>query len=117
MARKIKAAVVPEPSPDGTRNEYYVHPGDFPFIAGFNVSTDKLILDSGTGVYDGLLPPFGQDIHDGMNFWNSKETAYFSITGSTDTLIECRVQGNIVLSVTLLGVAPFALHGWNIYGG
>ena len=123
MARKPKAAVSTEPSPDGSRNDYYVHPGDFPVISGFNVDVDKLILDSGTGVYDGILPPLGY-LYDGQTFSNSQNTASWSVAagdynadGLTDTRIEMFVGGSSVGMIDLLSVAPSTLTSADIFGG
>ena len=83
---------------------------------------DRILLDSGTGVYDGILPPLGY-LFDGQVFENSAGTATFEIhavdangDGVTDTQI-VMISPDSVDSITLLGVAPDTITSAAIYGG
>jgi len=52
--------------------------GETHTIAGFQPGIDHLLFDSGTGVYDGILPPLGY-LYDGETFSNSHNTASWTV--------------------------------------
>ncbi|HXC74426.1 MAG TPA: hypothetical protein VN640_07080 [Sphingomicrobium sp.] len=88
---------------------------DFSRAAG-----DTVILDSGAGVYDGIIGGFSY-LYDGAQFSNHLGTATFTVhatdydgDGVTDTLI---TEGGHEGGLVLLGIAPSSLTGDVIYGG
>jgi len=92
-------------------------------VTDFQHGEDRLMFDSGTGVYDGILPPLGS-LYDGETFSNSQNTASWTVAagdyngdGFTDTRIEMFVGGNSVGMIDLLSVAPSTLTSADIFGG
>lgn len=77
-------------------------------VTDFQPGIDRIMFDSETGVYDGILPPLGY-LYDGQTFSNSQNTASWTVSavdansdGITDTLIQMSTGD----SITLLGIAP-----------
>src|SRR6185369_12097653 len=80
-------------------------------VTDFQHGEDIIMFDSGTGIYDGILPPLGY-LYDGQTFSNSHDTASWTVSagdfnadGFTDTRIEMFVGGNSVGIIDLLSVA------------
>lgn len=84
-----------------------------------NNLSDQILLDSGSGVWDGQLELVGR-LHDGMDFYNH-------LGGHVATLHAGDFNGDGVMdsqfvmdsgaSLTLLGVAPNDLYGYMVLGG
>lgn len=117
---KAKALVDVIQATGGTDN-YYAHPGDSFVISGFTHGQDHFTFDSGTRVYDGILPPLGP-LTDGQVFSNSLGTASFVVSigdhdgnGIADTHIDCIVNGAIVESAEFVDVSNLAAY--DIFGG
>src|ERR1051325_11116499 len=77
-------------------------------IADYEPGVDRILFDSKTGVYDGILAPLGP-LYDGQEFSNSAGTATWHLSnldidgdGDTDARIEMFVGGFLVGTVDLL---------------
>jgi hypothetical protein len=89
-------------------------------VSGFDYwGGDKLFLDSGAGVYSGIMS-FGR-MYDGQVLSNHIDTAAFTIhsgdynaDGLTDTKITCDIADG---SITLLGIDPGSIAASCIVGG
>jgi len=107
----------------GTRHAdsfIYRFDGSDKTVANFDYwDGDKVVLDSGAGVYSGIMG-FGK-LADGRVLTNHLDTASFLISsgdfngdGFVDTKITCDIADG---SLTLLGVAPGDITGGAILGG
>jgi len=109
-----------DPLHDNGRDTFAFRVGDgVDFVTDFQHGEDRLMLDSETGVYDGILPPLGY-LHDGQELYNSHGTLVATVNagdfngdgiGDTQFLMP---SGDAII---LLGVAPSSLSSADIIGG
>lgn len=95
--------------------------GGIDSITDYQPGIDRIMFDSGTGIYDGLLAAFqvGAYLADGDTFTNSHHTASWSVSavdynndGVTDTMISMGDDAFVIL-----GFAPDAVLTSDIFGG
>ena len=90
-------------------------------ITDFDVSNpDLILLDSQTGVWDGLLGRHWGQFADGMQIHNSQGTLVATIHSgdwNNDGAIDTQFEMASGATLTLLGVDPTDLNGYMLYGG
>lgn len=119
MPRKIKAALVSGDLVGTDANDTFIlRSGEgHEVVSGFDPVHDKVMFDIGHAWSDIIY--LGR-LSDGLVFDNGYGTASFSIHAideNNDGLMDTRIDASSGDSITLLGIQPDQLYGWNLCGG
>ena len=116
MARKVKA-LAGLVATDGS-DQFILRAGDgHETVSGFDPAHDKVLFDIGHAYSDILY--LGR-LSDGLVFDNGYGTASFAVHATDenhDGIMDTRIDASSGDSITLLGIMPDQLYGWNLMGG